>query len=260
MKKYRMYKILSLVTLGKLHKKYKRKYREEKNSFILQREEKHKNQLKEAQIFAIKQYNRKQREENNNKIILIDENGNENLSDYVEELNISFCGKNSTVKINFNSKFNNAKIIIFDNSLLSIGKNFSNNPPLTIYCCTPNQLITIGNDCMFSWDVTIHNTDHHAITSETNIINTSSSLTIGNHVWIGQNATILKNSYIPDNSIIAAGAIYTSSSFKEKDVSTNTQNKGYIFAGNPAKCVKTGDFTWHRENCQKLMEEHPEFK
>ena len=247
-----------MLTIGKLHKTYKRKYQEAKNSFILQREEKRNKQLKQAQIFATKKHNQKQREENNNKIIFIDENGKENICDYIEGLTIQFEGKNSTVIIQQNYKFRNANIRLGSDSKIYIGKNFSNNPPLNIYCHTPNYFISIGDDCMFSWNIYIHNTDHHAITSGTKIINAASSVIIGNHVWIGQNATILKNSYIPNNSIIAANTVYTSSSFDQKKAIT-IQDKGYIFAGNPAKCKKTGDFTWHRETIDKLMEEHPEF-
>lgn len=260
MKIYKLYKILSILTVGKLHKKCKLKYCEEKNSFILQQEQKRNNQLKKAQIFATKQYNQKQREENNNKIILVNKDGNETICDYVEGLTIEFLGNNSTVKLHYNDEFKDAKIYLSSNVSVLIGEKFSNNPPLKIYCVEPYTTLSIGNDCMLSWNVTIHCIDHHAITQNNKLINHSTSVTIGNHVWIGHYAIILKNSYIPDNSIIAAGAIYTSSSFKEKNISSNNQNKGYIFAGNPAKCIKTGNFTWHRESCHKFLEEHPEFK
>ena len=55
---------------------------------------------------------------------------------------------------------------------------------------------------------------------------------LGNHVWIGKNATILKGVTIGHDSIIAMGSVVT------KSCEPNS-----IRAGNPAKVVKT-DITW----------------
>jgi acetyltransferase-like isoleucine patch superfamily enzyme len=50
---------------------------------------------------------------------------------------------------------------------------------------------------------------------------------IGNHVWVGMNATILKGVTIGDGAIIAAGSIVT------KDVKANT-----LVGGVPARILK----------------------
>lgn len=50
---------------------------------------------------------------------------------------------------------------------------------------------------------------------------------IGNHVWVGMNATIMKGVTIGDNAIIAAGALVT------KDVPA-----GEIWGGVPARFIK----------------------
>ena len=60
----------------------------------------------------------------------------------------------------------------------------------------------------------------------------SAPIKIGNHVWIGQGATILKGVTIGNNSIIAAGAIVT------KDIPANC-----IAAGVPARVIKE-DVNW----------------
>ena len=40
-------------------------------------------------------------------------------------------------------------------------------------------------------------------------INTALDVTISNHVWIGQNVTILKGSNIGNNNVVGTGAIVT---------------------------------------------------
>ena len=54
---------------------------------------------------------------------------------------------------------------------------------------------------------------------------------IGNHVWIGINATILKGVTIGDGAIIAAGAVVN------KDVEENS-----LVGGVPAKVIKKNIF------------------
>lgn len=53
-------------------------------------------------------------------------------------------------------------------------------------------------------------------------------ITIGNNVWTGGHCVIIGGIKIGNNSIIAAGSVVT------KEISENT-----IFAGNPAKKLKT---------------------
>ena len=94
--------------------------------------------------------------------------------------------------------------------------------------------ITIGKLCMFSYNIILRTTDSHRVIglSDNEVVNTPKSITLGNHVWIGQNATILKGAEIGDDSIVAMGAVVT------KGCPPNC-----IVAGNPAKVVKTG-ITW----------------
>ncbi len=106
-------------------------------------------------------------------------------------------------------------------------------------CCimtyNSNSSLKIGKNCMFSWGINVFNTDAHPIynLNKSKIINKVKSLSIGDHVWVGANATILKNSIIPQNSIIGWGAVVSGVFSKE-----NT-----IIAGNPAKVVRK-DVQW----------------
>ena len=88
---------------------------------------------------------------------------------------------------------------------------------------------------MFSDGITLFNTDAHPVIDivTKKIINKVNGITIGNHCWIGKAVTILKNTVIPDNCIIGYGSV----------VSGTMKEENAAYAGNPAKCVKTG-ITW----------------
>lgn len=69
--------------------------------------------------------------------------------------------------------------------------------------------ITIGRDCLFSSSVKIRTGDSHSLLCKTTgqRINPSESVTIGNHVWVGTDATILKGVSIADGCVVGAGAL-----------------------------------------------------
>lgn len=92
--------------------------------------------------------------------------------------------------------------------------------------------ISIGNDCLISALVRIHDNDGHPLTPDRRHepigVDDVAAVTIGNNVWIGAAATILKGVTIGTNAIVATGAVIT------HDVPPNT-----VVAGNPARVVKT---------------------
>ena len=98
-----------------------------------------------------------------------------------------------------------------------------------------NSSITIGDGCMFSFGIQVYNTDAHAILDAQTgtVINKVRNLTIGNHVWVGANVTIMKNVTIADDCVIGWGSV-VSGKFTEPNC---------ILAGNPARIIKQG-ITW----------------
>lgn len=117
---------------------------------------------------------------------------------------ISFTGR-ANLTLNGSCLIGRGSRFFLDNCNLTIGDNFSCSANMKII---GTQSITIGNDCMFSWDITIMDTDYHPITDVNgDIINPSASINIGNHVWIGCNTIICKNVKITDNCIISAGSV-----------------------------------------------------
>ena len=67
------------------------------------------------------------------------------------------------------------------------------------------------------------------------LLNPDSDIEIGNHVWVGQDVTILKNTKIGNNCVIGAGSL----------VNKNFIENNVVIAGNPAKIVKY-DINWDR--------------
>lgn len=110
---------------------------------------------------------------------------------------------------------------VVDNAKLTIGSGYMNMNS-KIHCFNE---INIGEDVIISENVIIRDSDGHDILYEK--YKKSSPINIGNHVWIGLNATILKGVTIGDGAIVAAGSVVT------RDVPPNS-----LVAGVPAKVIK----------------------
>lgn len=97
------------------------------------------------------------------------------------------------------------KISVEHNASLSFGKNFHCSAESSI---STVQDIAIGDDCLFSWDILVMDTDWHRITNvDGNTLNPPRPVRIGNRVWIGCRTIILKGVSIADGTIVAAGSI-----------------------------------------------------
>lgn len=172
-----------------------------------------------------------------------------------EKFKIVINGDNNIVDISANCLLRNTKIYIDgDNNCLIVDAKARFMGPCEINMSNGSKLfigenagirgvtfvlnkatVSIGKLCMFSYNIIIRNTDSHKVIdlATNEIVNHPKDITIGNHVWIGQNATILKGVTIGDDSIVAMGSVIT------KDCPSNS-----IIAGNPGKIVKTG-ITWN---------------
>lgn len=74
----------------------------------------------------------------------------------------------------------------------------------------------IGDNCMFSFDILIRNSDHHLIYDCENNkrINPTKSVFIGDHVWIGQLVNILKGTRIDSGSIVGASSVVAGKKYR----------------------------------------------
>lgn len=101
-----------------------------------------------------------------------------------------------------------------------------------------NSKVTIGGDCMFSHDVSIHGTNGHSILDLENNVNhsmvTEKPIMIGKHVWLGKGSSVLYGTKIGNGSIVG----------------TQSMVKGdyppcSVIAGNIAKVIRE-NCTWDR--------------
>jgi acetyltransferase-like isoleucine patch superfamily enzyme len=199
------------------------------------------------------------RSKKNNKIVYIDAKGRKHIVKRLPGCHIYFYGENNYIEISaplnalqLKAKlYGNSKIIIksskYENRCidvdgiinkcsLEIESDFYVNGNLKIEF-TEESGVRIGQDCMFSYGITIRTGDGHKIrdlkTGE--ILNKNDDVIIGNHVWVASMVTILKGTKIPDNCIVGARSL-VNKKFDEPNV---------ILVGIPAVIKKRG-IQWER--------------
>lgn len=194
-------------------------------------------------------YKRKEKDATN-VIILHKINGKKVINPKIKNLNVIFYGKNNTVelyepitiyapvniccqnntsvKIGAKIRLRETKFLLFDNSSIEIGTNnfIGNSRILSI----GGKKITVGNDCLISFNVEIRNSDHHQIydIGSNQLLNPAQDVIIGNHVWIAAHSLIFKGSVVPSNSIVGAHSL----------INKKFEQENSIYAGTPAKIVR----------------------
>lgn len=98
--------------------------------------------------------------------------------------------------------------------------------------------ITIGADCLFSSPVRLRTGDSHSLLDQETgrRLNPSRSITIGKHVWVGTQATILKGAQIPDGCVVGACSLLTG----------NYSTPNAVLAGVPARELRQ-NVSWTQE-------------
>lgn len=158
----------------------------------------------------------------------------------LNDVGIFIEGKNNELIVKKNSELESTYIIIRgDNNRVILGEHTLAIGGLWgdfILNCKNSHTVEIGNDCIISGGVIIRNSDGHDIIDiSNNKVNKETDISIGNHVWIAEDVTILKGAGIGNNSIIGT-----------KSVVTKKFNDNKVLAGVPAIVLKELDGTWVR--------------
>jgi acetyltransferase-like isoleucine patch superfamily enzyme len=180
----------------------------------------------------------------NNKII------SETVKERVKNCNIIIKGDNHVIKIGKNAKLIDLTIKIEGNrNLISIGAWSRVKGVITLggenqsivigkdchlgdvdLNAQENTSITIGDDALISYDVSIRTTDSHSIIDRKTgqRINHAESVHIGKHVWLGTQVLVSKGVTIADNVIVGA-----------KSLVVKSITESYVAVGGvPAKIIK----------------------
>lgn len=101
----------------------------------------------------------------------------------------------------------------------------------------PNSRIEVGQDCMFSAGIDIRNGDSHSVIDlkTSKRINYARDISIGDHVWIGRDVTVLKGVNIGSGAVIGTRSVVTG------NILNHT-----IAAGVPARTLRD-NVSWKRE-------------
>lgn len=104
-----------------------------------------------------------------------------------------------------------SRIVVEQDGYLDSGENLRITGNILIHI--KNGGIQIGNHCLFSYNITLMNTDggHRIYDVNGKCFNFENNVRIGNHVWVASGVTMLKGCTIPDGAIIASGSVVTRS-------------------------------------------------
>lgn len=184
-----------------------------------------------VKLYKCNIYNSKFIISGNNNVVIVKDSNN-----IINGLSVKIYGQNNFLEIRDNASIYGLRVVIRGESChIIIGKDFSENINCMLTCMGNKNYIEIGEDCMFSENIDIWNTDSHQIMNMNgNVINYGKPIIIGNHVWIGKNCTILKGVKIGSNSIVGMSSVVT------KNIDSDS-----IYVGNPARKIKD-NITWNR--------------
>lgn len=133
------------------------------------------------------------------------------VEDYARLKNCRFHfeGTGNTVRIGAFCRCDRADFWIEDNgNTITLGERTHLTGEIQL-AAIEGTAITIGRDCLFSAPVKIRTGDSHSLLNKATgqRINPSQSVTIGNHVWVGTDVTILKGVSVAEGCVVGAGAL-----------------------------------------------------
>jgi acetyltransferase-like isoleucine patch superfamily enzyme len=155
----------------------------------------------------------------------------------VTQLEITIIGSRNQIYIGANVVYLKGNIwCSSDDGRIRIGEQTTiSEASLTL--TEPGMSITLGRDCLLSWNISLRCGDGHPIvdlsTGET--INPARPIALGDHVWVAAHVEVLKGVSIGEHSVIGAHSVVT------HDVPAHA-----VAAGVPARVLRE-NISWHRD-------------
>lgn len=146
---------------------------------------------------------------------------------------IRFAGSNALVILRKSRHPYALDLTSWSNTTVCFDRNTYFNGLLHLIA-SEGKSVVVGRDCIFSFDIWIRTADPHLVYDATSRqrINLSTSVLVGDHVWVGQGVTLLKGSVVGSGSVIGAQALIAG-----KKLPSNT-----VWAGNPARLLRSNIF------------------
>lgn len=135
-------------------------------------------------------------------------------------------GKNGKIIVGKDLGLSQGCILIANEACITLGNHFRCSYSTTIDCY--GEDISIGDDVVCGWNVTIRNGDGHRVVVDGESHKSTKKISIGNHVWLCANATVLKGTNVGNNSVVAYGSLLTKTEDKEN----------VLYGGTPAKVIR----------------------
>ena len=150
-------------------------------------------------------------------------------------LTVAFDCDNGLVEIQASDRGFSASIRVGQDSRVLIGKDVSSTNTVGM-SATEGTTITIGDDVMFASNNQVRADDAHPIfdVRTGRRVNVSTSIEIGDHVWLGREAAVLAGARIGDGTTIGYASVVTG------HIPNNC-----VAAGSPARVLRR-DTVWER--------------
>ena len=153
----------------------------------------------------------------------------------INDVNIMIEGDDCSLRIGDVRRLGRLRLVLKDGGKIEVSDMTSIEEAYLL--ATNRQSITIGKDCMVSFQVTMRTTDAHGIydLSSGDLTNPPGPITLGDHVWVGQGAMLSTNTKLNKNCIVGARSY----------VRNIDADRNCIVAGVPAKRIKE-NIIWDR--------------
>lgn len=98
--------------------------------------------------------------------------------------------------------------VVVNGGKFCVGNNFFCNGDC-FFTCDGN--ITIGNSCLFGWDIDLNTTDGHQIQIDGTWRESTGQIVLGDHIWVCSGSHISKNVTIADGCVVAQRSLVNKS-------------------------------------------------